>query len=58
MLILGGTHEARQLAGRLALIGGLHAVSSLAGRVKNPARPAGEVRIGGFGGVAGGWPTG
>jgi precorrin-6A/cobalt-precorrin-6A reductase len=57
VLILGGTHEARQLAERLALIGGLHAVSSLAGRVKNPALPAGEVRIGGFGGVSGlaGW---
>ena len=53
VLILGGTHEARQLAERLALIGGLHAVSSLAGRVKNPALPAGEVRIGGFGGVSG-----
>ena len=53
VLILGGTHEARQLAERLALIGGLHAVSSLAGRVKNPALPAGEVRIGGFGGVGG-----
>jgi precorrin-6A/cobalt-precorrin-6A reductase len=57
VLILGGTHEARQLAGRLALIDGLHAVSSLAGRVRNPALPAGEVRIGGFGGVSGlaGW---
>src|ERR1700691_1964205 len=53
VLILGGTHEARRLAERLALIDGLHAVSSLAGRVKNPALPAGEVRIGGFGGVGG-----
>ena len=35
----------------------LRVVSSLAGRVRDPARPAGEVRIGGFGGVAGlaGW---
>ena len=53
VLILGGTSEARQLAGRLAQIDGLRAVSSLAGRVRNPALPAGEVRIGGFGGVRG-----
>ena len=32
-------------------------ISSLAGRVADPALPAGEVRIGGFGGAAGlaGW---
>ena len=53
MLILGGTSEARQLAGRLARIDGLRTISSLAGRVRNPALPAGEVRIGGFGGVSG-----
>ena len=59
VLILGGTGEARELAGRLVAAGvpGLRVVSSLAGRVSRPARPAGEVRVGGFGGVAGltGW---
>jgi precorrin-6A/cobalt-precorrin-6A reductase len=53
VLILGGTGEARELAGRLAEAGDLQVISSLAGRVRNPALPAGEVRIGGFGGVAG-----
>ncbi|MFD5825589.1 cobalt-precorrin-6A reductase [Lentzea sp. NPDC060358] len=47
ILILGGTGEARELASRVP------AVSSLAGRVSNPALPAGQVRIGGFGGVDG-----
>lgn len=53
VLILGGTAEARELAGRLAGQGGLRTVSSLAGRVRDPALPAGEVRIGGFGGAGG-----
>jgi precorrin-6A/cobalt-precorrin-6A reductase len=55
VLILGGTGEAREVAGRLAASGmpGLRVVSSLAGRVSRPALPAGEVRVGGFGGVAG-----
>jgi precorrin-6A/cobalt-precorrin-6A reductase len=55
VLILGGTGEARELAGRLAAAGvpGLRVVSSLAGRVSRPALPEGEVRVGGFGGVAG-----
>lgn len=59
VLILGGTAEARQLAGRLAAYDGLRVVSSLAGRVRDPALPAGEVRIGGFGGADGlaGWLT-
>jgi precorrin-6A/cobalt-precorrin-6A reductase len=59
VLILGGTGEARELAGRLVGAGvpGLRVVSSLAGRVSQPAMPEGEVRVGGFGGVAGlaGW---
>jgi precorrin-6A/cobalt-precorrin-6A reductase len=59
VLILGGTGEARELAGRLVAAGvpGLRVVSSLAGRVSQPALPEGEVRVGGFGGVAGlaGW---
>jgi precorrin-6A/cobalt-precorrin-6A reductase len=59
VLILGGTAEARDLAGRLASRSGLRVVSSLAGRVSDPALPAGEVRIGGFGGAGGlaGWLT-
>ncbi len=52
MLILGGTGEARDLAGRL--IGAdVPVISSLAGRVANPQLPDGEVRVGGFGGVDG-----
>lgn len=53
VLILGGTAEARALASRLADVPGLHVVSSLAGRVTDPRLPAGEVRIGGFGGAEG-----
>jgi precorrin-6A/cobalt-precorrin-6A reductase len=53
VLILGGTSEARELASRLAARPGLRVISSLAGRVRDPARPAGEVRVGGFGGADG-----
>jgi len=53
VLILGGTGEARALAAELAGRPGVEVTSSLAGRVRDPALPAGEVRIGGFGGVAG-----
>jgi precorrin-6A/cobalt-precorrin-6A reductase len=52
ILILGGTGEARELAAELTAAG-IDVVSSLAGRVRAPRRPAGEVRIGGFGGAAG-----
>ena len=49
ILILGGTEEARQLAAQLTKMG--HAVTtSLAGRTSDPLLPAGEVRVGGFGG--------
>lgn len=53
LLILGGTGEARTLAA--AVIGGSNrrVVSSLAGRVSDPLLPAGEVRLGGFGGPDG-----
>lgn len=50
VLVLGGTAEARQLATALHREPGVHVVSSLAGRVRDPVRPPGEVRIGGFGG--------
>jgi precorrin-6A/cobalt-precorrin-6A reductase len=53
VLVLGGTSEARALAAELAGLPGLRVISSLAGRVSNPALPAGEVRVGGFGGAAG-----
>ena len=52
ILILGGTAEARQLAGSLA-VAGRDVISSLAGRVRDPALPAGRLRIGGFGGADG-----
>jgi precorrin-6A/cobalt-precorrin-6A reductase len=51
VLLLGGTAEARALAGRLHPR--VEVISSLAGRVPDPALPAGAVRVGGFGGVAG-----
>jgi len=50
VLVLGGTAEARALAAALVGRAGMRVVSSLAGRVANPRLPAGEVRIGGFGG--------
>jgi precorrin-6A/cobalt-precorrin-6A reductase len=52
ILILGGTAEARELAARLDEEG-IPVTSSLAGRVANPRLPAGEVRVGGFGGPEG-----
>nr|WP_299496223.1 cobalt-precorrin-6A reductase [uncultured Rhizobium sp.] len=52
ILILGGTAEARELAQKLVEDG--HAVTtSLAGRTLDPILPAGEIRIGGFGGAEG-----
>ncbi|MFB6892265.1 cobalt-precorrin-6A reductase [Kitasatospora sp. NPDC056327] len=54
VLLLGGTTEARLLAAALAAdSSGLRVTSSLAGRVAEPRLPAGEVRIGGFGGPDG-----
>lgn len=52
VLLLGGTAEARELAARLERLG-VPFVSSLAGRVSQPRLPAGEVRMGGFGGSEG-----
>jgi precorrin-6A/cobalt-precorrin-6A reductase len=49
ILILGGTAEARALAAALHA-DGVAVTSSLAGRVARPRLPAGDVRIGGFGG--------
>ncbi|MEV6772094.1 cobalt-precorrin-6A reductase [Nocardia sp. NPDC051030] len=53
ILILGGTREARELADIASGERGFDIVSSLAGRVRQPILPAGQVRIGGFGGVDG-----
>jgi precorrin-6A/cobalt-precorrin-6A reductase len=49
ILVLGGTAEARELAGALD-DAGVAVTSSLAGRVSRPRLPAGAVRVGGFGG--------
>lgn len=49
ILVLGGTSEARELAG--ALHGRrVEVTTSLAGRVARPRLPPGKVRVGGFGG--------
>jgi precorrin-6A/cobalt-precorrin-6A reductase len=53
ILILGGTTEAYALAEALAADPHFAPFSSLAGRTKTPRLPAGEVRIGGFGGAEG-----
>jgi precorrin-6A/cobalt-precorrin-6A reductase len=53
VLILGGTGDAAQLAARAVALPGVEVISSLAGRVRQPTSPAGQVRVGGFGGVAG-----
>lgn len=53
VLILGGTTEARQLAGRLAGRSDLDVTLSLAGRTQDPATQPVPVRIGGFGGAEG-----
>ena len=52
ILILGGTGEARELAGAL-VAAGADVISALAGRVRQPRLPDGPVRVGGFGGAAG-----
>jgi precorrin-6A/cobalt-precorrin-6A reductase len=55
VLILGGTGEAADLAGRLVRAFGdrLDVVTSLAGRTATPRPLPGTVRTGGFGGAAG-----
>jgi len=53
ILILGGTGEAAALARRLAADPRFAVETSLAGRTTKPAKLAGEVRMGGFGGAAG-----
>ena len=53
VLILGGTREAAQLAAQAVALPGVEVITSMAGRVRQPVAPAGRMRIGGFGGVAG-----
>jgi precorrin-6A/cobalt-precorrin-6A reductase len=55
LLTLGGTAEARLLAGRATAAFGdrLQVTTSLAGRTRAPAALVGEVRRGGFGGAEG-----
>ncbi|MGV9498491.1 cobalt-precorrin-6A reductase [Streptomyces sp. NPDC003642] len=57
VLILGGTAEARALAGVLSARPGVRVTTSLAGRVARPGVLDGDVRVGGFGGAEGlaGW---
>jgi precorrin-6A/cobalt-precorrin-6A reductase len=53
ILILGGTTEARQLAGKLAARADLSITLSLAGRTESPVAQGVPVRSGGFGGADG-----
>ena len=57
VLLLGGTPEARRLAAAVGSRRGIALTSSLGGTVDVSLLPEGDVRIGGFGGVAGltGW---
>lgn len=53
ILILGGTTEGRQLAGRLTALPGIKVTLSLAGRTENPVAQGVPVVSGGFGGADG-----
>ena len=53
VLVLGGTGDAARLVAQASTLPGLEIITSLAGRVRQPATPAGKVRIGGFGGTDG-----
>ncbi|TJW40097.1 MAG: cobalt-precorrin-6A reductase, partial [Mesorhizobium sp.] len=53
ILILGGTTEARQLAGKLVARADLEVTLSLAGRTENPGAQGVPTRVGGFGGAEG-----
>lgn len=53
MLLLGGTADARRLAGDLARRPGFDVLLSLAGRTAHPAPQPVPVRVGGFGGAEG-----
>lgn len=53
LLILGGTGEALALAEQASWLPNLRVTTSLAGRTRKPVMPAGEARVGGFGGADG-----
>ncbi|MFM5890988.1 MAG: cobalt-precorrin-6A reductase [Dolichospermum sp.] len=53
VLILGGIGDAIKLTAKVANIPDIEAIASLAGSTRKPNLPVGNVRIGGFGGVAG-----
>lgn len=53
ILILGGTTEARQLAGQLAARPDVEVTLSLAGRTEKPTAQQVPTRVGGFGGAQG-----
>ncbi|RWF14670.1 MAG: cobalt-precorrin-6A reductase, partial [Mesorhizobium sp.] len=53
ILILGGTTEARQLAGKLVRREDFSVTLSLAGRTESPVAQGVPVRVGGFGGAEG-----
>ncbi|MER8863552.1 cobalt-precorrin-6A reductase [Mesorhizobium sp. M0751] len=53
ILILGGTTEARQLAGKLAARADISVMLSLAGSTESPVAQGVPVRVGGFGGAGG-----
>lgn len=53
VLLLAGTAEAAELAGRLAADPAYEVTASLAGRTRGPVALAARVRVGGFGGVDG-----
>jgi len=53
LLLLAGTAEATELAGRLVAAGEIDVLASLAGRTRSPAPLPCPVRTGGFGGVDG-----
>lgn len=53
VLLLGGTTEARELAGLLAADPAIEVTTTLAGRTRTPRHPPGELRTGGFGGPTG-----
>ncbi|RWM04058.1 cobalt-precorrin-6A reductase [Mesorhizobium sp.] len=53
ILILGGTTEARQLAGKLTRRKDFSVTLSLAGRTESPVAQGVPVRVGGFGGAEG-----
>ena len=52
LLILGGTGDAAELAAKAANLPGIEVIVSLAGRTRQP-KDVVNIRIGGFGGVAG-----